>query len=756
MATIYRASKNRSQNREGWCALFHHPLRRNEKGKPLRIRRGLGTKDDAEADRLVEQLNQLLQDESFWSVSQKGRASRDLDHRIVSMFFDDIESRALEDPWSDRDNEMPLPGPEQGYARVQLVGTTGAGKTTLLRQLIGSDPIKDRFPSTSTAKTTTFDLEIICDEGLYRAVVSFLSRERVRLYVEECVMAGAISAIEGEDRQNVLRHLLEHNDQRFRLNYILGNAELESRGNDEDAEDLVDDDSFNDDTDDFDDESITDVDRMKMQTLLTSFLDRLIGLAETESQRNADGLGITLNDLAREERDAFIDLCEQAMRENEEIQQLIDEILDEVESRFDQLEAKEASGNSWPTVWRYQTNSRVAFIKTINRLSSNYARHFGTLLTPLVQGMRVAGPFRPTWAENAAVQNLVIIDGEGLGHTPDSAFSLPTSITKRFDKVDAIALVDNSAQPIQAGAQAVLRSVAVSGHASKLAIVFTHFDQVKGDNLPDQPAKKNHVLASLDNALGGLSQVFGDNVARALQRNLEGKVFFVSNIQEKLSPGARFTKNELAKLIESVRSSIAPMSAGEAIPTFDLAKLVLRVRKANEQFNDYWMARLRLKYKIGVDAEHWTRIKALSRRYAEQWEDHYDNLRPVADMIRFTSEAMTTFINNPRSWKGPATADEEKELRLGKVSQEFFSRLHVLAQKRLFLEHVAEWVEAYDRRGKGSTIERAKDIRNIYEDAAPIPGESSEEEPSNKLLDSIAEIFIESADAAGAEVLNAR
>ena len=42
-------------------------------------------------------------------------------------------------------------------------------------------------------------------------------------------------------------------------------------------------------------------------------------------------------------------------------------------------------------------------------------------------------------------------------------------------------LVDNAAQPMQAAPVAALKGIAVSGNASKLHVIFTHFDQVKGD-----------------------------------------------------------------------------------------------------------------------------------------------------------------------------------------------------------------------------------------------------------------------------------
>lgn len=57
-----------------------------------------------------------------------------------------------------------------------LVGPTGAGKTSLLRHLIGTDPEKERFPSTSAARTTISDTEVICAVTEdYEAVVTLVA-----------------------------------------------------------------------------------------------------------------------------------------------------------------------------------------------------------------------------------------------------------------------------------------------------------------------------------------------------------------------------------------------------------------------------------------------------------------------------------------------------------------------------------------------------------------------------------------------------
>ena len=170
----YKAAKTRS-NRPGWSVTFSHPLRRDARGSyGLKVRRGLGTTDDAEADRLVAQINDLLSDRSWWDIGRRAAAAQYYDHAAVAAFFDGIEFGKV-NPLELRDGMIPLPARDEGPARVMLVGVTGAGKTTLLRHLIGSDHKLDRFPSISTARTTTADIEIVLAHGPYEAVVTFMN-----------------------------------------------------------------------------------------------------------------------------------------------------------------------------------------------------------------------------------------------------------------------------------------------------------------------------------------------------------------------------------------------------------------------------------------------------------------------------------------------------------------------------------------------------------------------------------------------------
>ena len=747
MKTSFRAAKNRSQGREGWCVIFHHPLLPDADGKCQRQRKGLGTNSDQEADRLVSQMNAILADESYWTITAKDRASREFDPRIVSIFYDKIESK-LQDSWSTRDAILPLPSREDGYARVLVLGQTGAGKTTLLRQLIGTNPERDRFPSTSTAKTTVFDIEIITAPGPFKAVVSFLSDDHVRSYIEECLVAAVSAAAEEAPEAEVSRRFFEHSEQRFRLNYLLGNlaAQTTNEAEDDDTESPP---------EPLEASDIGPEERSRLATTVRGFIGRILKLGTTERQHVAKGLNYSHDEfmqLKAGDRDSFFELLEQNLLNNDEAQSLIDDILDEVRAKFDLLKEGtfQLDRSGWPMTWTYESTERGLFLKTVNRFSSNHAQDFGRLLTPVVSGLRVSGPFRPTWVSDDELPKIALMDGEGLGHTAALNFTLPTTITRRYDRADVILLVDSAKQPMQAGAVAVLRSLAATGHDAKLSIVFTHYDQLEGDNLPTPTMKKDHVLGSLENALQALEQDSELSALRTLRRHLlDSHIFYVSKIHKVLPEGAHATRAQFRDLLNMFQAAITPPPPISATPAYDIDRLVIPVRYAAEKFHKIWNARLGLSSYSTILPEHWTRIKALTRRLAQGWSDSYDTLQPVADLIRLMTEQLDAFISEPRAWEPAKPTEEGIEDAVRSVRQEVHSRLHDLAAKRIFIDQVRNWMTAYEYRGTGSTVHRAGEVRGIFEDAAPVISERPVLH-SKEFLESITSLFSEAAKAVGA------
>jgi hypothetical protein len=122
MAQSYKATAKQNPGRKAWLVEFRHPLRTDANNKPgKKIRKGLGTEDTQEAHRLVEQLTQLLADQSLWSVGAQAEAAKRYDGKVVEIFYGEIAPRAGL-PLNLRDKLLPLPGHAEGYARVALMG----------------------------------------------------------------------------------------------------------------------------------------------------------------------------------------------------------------------------------------------------------------------------------------------------------------------------------------------------------------------------------------------------------------------------------------------------------------------------------------------------------------------------------------------------------------------------------------------------------------------------------------------------------
>lgn len=738
-----------SKGRSGWCVIYRHPVCRTTDGRDrLRIRRGLATRDEGEALGLVEQLNEILADTEMWTPAARVRADVRYAPQVVSAFYDYLTPEASS-AWDERELALPLPSAAQGYARALLVGTTGAGKTTIVRQLLGTDPDRERFPSTSAAKTTICDLEMIFAPGPFRAVVSFMPKEQARQYVSDCVNAAVARRIQRASRSELTRRFLEHTDQQFRIGYILGMPRQRGGSADE----------LKDETEDepmFDEASlVSQAEREDMANRLEEILDSICSLADEIAGAVAEALGTSVDLIGAKDLDAFEECVEEELLKHESFHELVDEIMDEIEERFSHLSVGELkrARDDWPTAWAWTCDTRETFIREVNRFSSNYAPNFGRLLTPLVEGIRVAGPFDPDWRP-ATMPKLALLDGRGIGHTADSSSSVSTTITRRFQVADAILLVDSAAQPMQAAPCAVLRSLVASGHESKLIMCFTHFDEVKGDNLLDQTAKKHHVLASVDNAINAVGKTLGRDAEHALRRLLPDRVVFLANIQRRLNEKARFTVAELGRLLSMIGAAAVPPAPIEFKPVFDVANLVLAIQRAAQEFHDAWKGVLGFGTRSGTAPEHWSRVKALTRHVGLLSRDEYDTLRPVADLIRFLQTHISQFLAQPFSWLPGIPPESEIDQRLAaidEIKKRVFSRLHELSTRRLLAERISGWVEAFDHRGPGSTRVRAREIVNLYESAAPIPNEMPGPD-ANEFLFEIRELVAESIRDCGGEV----
>lgn len=751
MASQYRASKTRS-SRPGWSATFRHPVRTDSRGqRGLKVRRGLGTTDEAEADRYIEELNQLLANESWWSGDRRTDAERQFSPVVVAAFFDGIEAGDL-DSEGRREAFIRMPNRESGYSQILFLGTTGAGKTTLLRHVIGSDPVEDRFPSTSTARTTTADIEIVMADEPFRAAVTFMPEHEVRAHIDECLEEACSETVQGRSNAKIMAALLQHREQRFRLSYVLGTWS--------DPAD-VDDSEFNFDEQEDDlsaeideSETTTPEENAKNHIRLAEYL-RVIRALSAEVEAKVTGtLGPLKDQKGADDRAAWLELFGNEVYEHQAFAELVLDILDDVQSRFAMVPAGniERSSSGWPVMWSTEESNRSRFLAQVRWFSSNHHKQFGKLLTPLVDGIRVSGPLLPAGVASTDFPKLVLLDGQGLGHTATTASSISTRITQKFSSVDMILLVDNAQQPMQAAPLALLRAVGSSGYANKLAVAFTHFDQVKGANLGTFEQKREHVAASVTNAITSLRDQVGAGVAGALDRQIERQSVFLGGLDRgtaKLPVGFR---RELTKLIGTMERASEKKDFGDCVAVYEFKGLEIALRDAIDGFRDPWRARLGLAYHDGIAKEHWTRVKALTRRLANGWGDEYDNLTPVADLLARLQEEASKWLDRPADWEGDAD-EAQREAALDRIRQEVFSRLQTLTQRRLKNDQVASWRTAYDYSGKGSGAQRAKTIDDIHNSAAPHMSAAMGDD-AREFLTNLYAILKDAIDEAGGKYRN--
>ncbi|HME26432.1 MAG TPA: hypothetical protein VKI44_34765 [Acetobacteraceae bacterium] len=683
------------------------------------MRRGLGTTDEIEADHLVEEMNAILEDESWWNAAKRQEAERRFAATVVSAFFDDIQA-GHPNAFAIRDAMIPLPSRNDGYSRVLFVGTTGAGKTTLLRHMIASDHEVDRFPSTSTAKCTVSDIEIILSEGPYSAVVTFLSEHIVIANIEDCVADACVAAWDGKSDSEIAERLLNHRDQRFRLSYTLGTLTNES------GEAAADEFSFGDDSPPDhalqDEDDTSENDRTKNSNAIRGYVDRIKTLTRDVAATVSRDLGEDINRLMGADRDAVQEFFELEISESESFFMLCQDILEDVASRFEILEANRVTRlrSGWPEFWSFATDDREAFIKAVRWFASNYAPQFGRLLTPLVDGIRVSGPLYPIFSEHRP--KLVLLDGQGLGHTPESSSSVTTHITRRFSEVDVILVVDSAQQPMQAAPLSVVRSVASSGHQQKLTIAFSHFDNVKGANLPTYAAKRAHVMASVANALASLRTALpGSSVIRSMEQTIADRCYMLGGLDRRTTELPKGYQVELARLVGHFEDAIRPPPPPVAYPRYNPDGLPLAILAASQGFQRLWLGRLGLTHHEAISKDHWTRIKALSKRIAGETNVEYDSLRPLADFVDRLTEEVGNYLANPAGWEPRVPDEEEAQAALDLIRQEVHTKFHELGMHRMIQDQLGDWRRAFELKGKGSALDRARELRDIYDEAAPVP-----------------------------------
>jgi hypothetical protein len=253
-------------------------------------------------------------------------------------------------------------------------------------------------------------------------------------------------------------------------------------------------------------------------------------------------------------------------------------------------------------------------------------------------------------------------------------------------------------------------------------------------NLPTFAVQRAHVLSSVHQKLVSLREVVGQPAVRAIERHLDDRSFMLGFLDRPLTDKNRGPVSELLRLLNFCEAAIEPAALPEVCPVYDTAGLVLAIQAATTDFHTRWGAILGFNRSGNIRTAHWAEIKALNRRVVlDISSGEYKDLKPVADLVGRLSESITKFLDKPSRWKPRLPSDAEADEALSRVQREVFSRLHEFAEKKLLRVPRQQWMQAFERRGRGSTYDRAKVIQTIYDKSTPIPGAALDPNTQNFL-----------------------
>lgn len=694
---------------------FRHPVIKDSNGHGKKIQRGAGTTDEQEALKLVNQLQELINDDKWHAAAKRVEAADKFDRIVVEAFYDCMPN--VVDVNSTLD-VIPMKTLEEGFPNKTLVGMSGAGKTSLLRKIMGTT--KDVFPTTSTNRTTTCDMEVIKVKSKeYQMVVKFISRNELEADLMDN-MSDSIEYVMGFaqaegriDDIHLITTILNHREMETRLSYLLGMPEVNS---------------VEDEDDDWDDDATMSEDSLNDTFTLPEY------------QIDIDKQNRFLWDVEKRVKDiaekyirtgkTFAEI-EMEIPNDDDVLTLIDDLVSAIIEKFDLLKGGKRTNPkaTWPEGWYYSTTSYDDFIKKAKIFVSDNYKAWGKLLTPLVKAIRMQGPFIAD-GETEVVQE-VITDGIGLGHNTNST-SIPASVLARCEIADVIVFVDNAANPMMKNAKDALKSLIEYGFADRLVFAFTKMDEVKGNNYRGMCDKKAHVLTTLENYLQFLRKqentVLSDT---EVQRILSNCIFF-SYLQK--NDISKLTARGLEELESKTNAIISDhISTEEVTFNYEALKLYYYIKEATLSFRKIWAEKTGYSA-ITSKTEHWSRIRALSRRLGLLGQESYCELQPLADFAAIVQENINIFINQPEDIIPSQTSEEVADELKRVIKRAIGVGFRDLNKKRMWTDEqpLNGWQRAYNEMGTGSRNRRARIIENIFDEAAPnladIPNLNEEQE----------------------------
>jgi hypothetical protein len=240
---------------------------------------------------------------------------------------------------------------------------------------------------------------------------------------------------------------------------------------------------------------------------------------------------------------------------------------------------------------------------------------------------------------------------------------------------------------------------------------------VKGDNIKGWQAMREYAFNGVRNVLDNqIAKSLTPDVARFMLSHFERATFYLGALQE-AEPRAATT--ELTSLVKRLTSIVPPPAPKSAFPTYNYGLLLFKLQKGVEDFRNPWRAYLGKDPHSEIRPLPWQSVKAVSRRYAEGFDDGYP-IRPASNLLNSLTLAIGRFVESPADWEGTPSADD-KRVVLDRVKATVSRELANFCALQLREKAKPEWLQAYGFRERGSTLDRREKIESLFERWVPIP-----------------------------------
>lgn len=338
-------------------------------------------------------------------------------------------------------------------------------------------------------------------------------------------------------------------------------------------------------------------------------------------------------------------------------------------------------------------SNQALIIKDINNKSDFIERNKELLKTDvgsislLVEYIRIEGEnLLADWLKPLNLEFL-LIDGEGIGHSlMEKRDTLSVRHYDFFDYCNQILLMEKGEDPFISGGQGAIESIFLNGYKDKFKLIFSKIDRIENS---DRNGFLRRRLSNLENALAAQHISFGleNKDTYKLEKLNEPKI-------------TEYSKREILKLFEDIKKQ-------------EITNTIPLEYDFNNFFSSFDTSEFILHFRRKIDWEHWTRVKAFTKRMSEK-QFEYDSIKPISEILIFIMKEINIFLQQENQFNSDILNSQNK------IKQEFSKKLREYIYIELIVGNSHLWNQAYLEHGRGSH-KRRKDFffTNIIKDFLP-------------------------------------